>query len=97
MLQHYSRHGKKDWLHSAYWLLLGLAVRSKRECGGKSGIRRTFEQPPLRVDANNHTVTMLVQINGRSSPTTLVTVLCLKMAPTDIIAVYGLCDPESIL
>ncbi len=97
MLQHYSVYGKKDWLHSVYWLLLGLAAASTRECGGKSGIRRTFEQPTARVDANNHTVTMLVQINGRFPPTTLVTVLCLKMAPTDINRVYGLCDPESIL
>lgn len=45
MLQHYSVSWKKDWLHSAYWLLLGLAAAIKRECGCKSGIRRTFEQP----------------------------------------------------
>lgn len=45
MLQHYSASWKKDWLHSAYWLLPGLAAAIKRECGCKSGIRRTFEQP----------------------------------------------------
>lgn len=30
MLQHYSASWKKDWLHSAYWLLLGLAAAIKK-------------------------------------------------------------------
>lgn len=30
MLQHYSLSWKKDWLHSAYWLLLGLAAAIKK-------------------------------------------------------------------
>lgn len=30
MLQHYSVSWKKDWLHSAYWLLLGLAAAIKK-------------------------------------------------------------------
>ncbi len=57
---------KKDWLHSAYWLLPGLAAaikkRMRREKVEYDGLSNS---QPLRVDANNHTVTMLVQINGR--------------------------------
>ncbi len=97
MLQHYSVSWKKDWLHSAYWLLLGLAAAIKKRCGCKSGIRRTFEQPTAACRSNNHTVTMLVQINGRFLTDDLVTVLCLKMAPTDINRCLWVCDPESIL
>ena len=83
MLQHYSVSWKKDWLPLLTWLLLGLAAAIKREWL-QSGIRRTFEQPTAACRCHNHTVIMLVQINGRfTSPTTLVTVLCLKMAPTD--------------
>lgn len=65
MSQHYSVSWKKDWLHSAYWLLPGLAAAIKRECGGKVEYDGLSNSQPLRVDANNHTVTMLVQINGR--------------------------------
>ena len=43
---------------------------------------------PLRVDANNHTVTMLVQINGRFLTDDTRHGIVLKMAPTDIKSLF---------
>ncbi len=97
MLQHYSVSWKKGLLHSAYWLLLGLAAAIKKRMRCKSGIRRTFEQPTAACRCQNHTVTMLVQINGRFLTDDTRTVLCLKMAPTDINRCLWVMHPESIL
>ena len=66
MSQHYSVSWKRDWLHSAYWLLPGLAAAIKKEnAAAKVEYDGLSNSQQLRVDANNHTVTMLVQINGR--------------------------------
>ncbi len=62
-----------------------LAVAGLSGCDQKENAAAKVEydglsnSQPLRVDANNHTVTMLVQnLMVVSSPTTLVTVLCLE-------------------
>lgn len=56
---------EKDWLHSTYWLLPGLAAAIKKRNAAAKWNTTVSDSQPLRVDANNHTVTMLVQINGR--------------------------------
>lgn len=66
MLQHYSVSWKKG--------LAALCLLAAAGLGGCDQKENTTEKmeydglstsQPLRVDANNHTVTMLVQINGR--------------------------------
>lgn len=85
MSQHYSVSWKKGLAALCLLAVAGLSGCDQKEnAAAKVEYDGLSNSQPLRVDANNHTVTMLVQINGRSSPTTLVTVLCLKMAPTDI-------------
>lgn len=81
MSQHYSVSWKKGLAALCLLAVAGLSGCDQKEnAAAKVEYDGLSNSQPLRVDANNHTVTMLVQINGR----TLVTVLCLKMAPTDI-------------
>ena len=76
MLQHYSVSWKKGLAALCLLAVAGLSGCDQQEnAGAKVEYDGLSNSQPLRVDANNHTVT---------SPTTLVTVLCLKMAPTDI-------------
>ena len=85
MLQHYSVSWKKDWLHSVYWLLLGLSGCDQQEnAAAKVEYDGLSNSQPLRVDANNHTVTMLVQINGRFLTDDTRHGIVFKDAPTDI-------------
>ena len=57
---------KKDWLHSAYWLLLGLAAAIKKRMRLQKWNTTDFRTANRCVSMPiTTTVTMLVQINGR--------------------------------
>lgn len=66
MLQHYSVSWKKGLAALCLLAVAGLSGCDQQEnAGAKVEYDGLSNSQPLRVDANNHTVTMLVQINGR--------------------------------
>ncbi len=66
MSQHYSVSWKKGLAALCLLAVAGLSGCDQKEnAAGKVEYDGLSNSQPLRVDANNHTVTMLVQINGR--------------------------------
>ncbi len=66
MLQHYSASWKKGLAALCLLAVAGLSGCDQKEnAAAKVEYDGLSNSQPLRVDANNHTVTMLVQINGR--------------------------------
>jgi ferredoxin len=66
MLQHYSVSWKKGLAALCLLAVAGLSGCDQQEnAAAKVEYDGLSNSQPLRVDANNHTVTMLVQINGR--------------------------------
>ncbi len=66
MLQHYSVSWKKGLAALCLLAVAGLSGCDQKEnAAAKVEYDGLSNSQPLRVDANNHTVTMLVQINGR--------------------------------
>lgn len=66
MLQHYSVPWKKGLAALCLLAVAGLSGCDQKEnAAAKVEYDGLSNSQPLRVDANNHTVTMLVQINGR--------------------------------
>ncbi|HAI2645163.1 TPA: hypothetical protein HJJ11_001286 [Escherichia coli] len=66
MLQHYSVSWKKGLTALCLLAVAGLSGCDQKEnAAAKVEYDGLSNSQPLRVDANNHTVTMLVQINGR--------------------------------
>ncbi len=66
MLQHYSASWKKGLTALCLLAVAGLSGCDQKEnAAAKVEYDELSNSQPLRVDANNHTVTMLVQINGR--------------------------------
>ncbi len=66
MLQHYSVSWKKGLAALCLLAVAGLSCCDQQEnAAAKVEYDGLSNSQPLRVDANNHTVTMLVQINGR--------------------------------
>ena len=66
MLQHYSVSWKKGLTALCLLAVAGLSGCDQKEnTAAKVEYDGLSNSQPLRVDANNHTVTMLVQINGR--------------------------------
>lgn len=85
MLQHYSVSWKKGLTALCLLAVAGLSGCDQKEnAAAKVEYDGLSNSQPLRVDANNHTVTMLVQINGRFLTDDTRHGICLKMAPTDI-------------
>lgn len=66
MSQHYSVSWKKGLAALCLLAVAGLSgCDQKVNAAAKVEYDGLSNSQPLRVDANNHTVTMLVQINGR--------------------------------
>lgn len=66
MSQHYSVSWKKGLAALCLLAVAGLSGCDQKEnAAAKVEYDGLSNSQPLRVDANNHTVTMLVQINGR--------------------------------
>ncbi|EPX6734400.1 lipoprotein YdjY, partial [Shigella flexneri] len=66
MSQHYSVSWKKGLAALCLLAVAGLSGCDQKEnSAAKVEYDGLSNSQPLRVDANNHTVTMLVQINGR--------------------------------